>query len=172
MLSAWLLWLIPGEWNEAALENNKHNHHSWRNQIVGMSVEGIRYMQASPYGALIWIKFTGALMFGASDVMNAAFASPDNGELESERLGILFACVGIGAIIGPLAADPCVDMKRLVTVQRLCVASFGVMAIGYFGIGSSWTFPLLCVSTIVRAGGMSVAWIDSTLLIQVRQTTV
>lgn len=133
---------------------------------MGMTIEGIRYMRSSPYGAIVWIKFSGALMFGASDVMNAAFAEVNN-ELQSELLGVLFACVGIGALLGPLVSDPCVNMERLVTVQRLCVVSFGVMSIGYLGIGASWTFPLLCLSTIVRASGMAVAWIDSTLLIQV-----
>lgn len=133
-----------------------------------MTYEGIRYMQSSPYGGIILIKFSGALMFGASDVMNAAFAEIDTGELKSEWLGVLFACVGIGAMLGPLLSDPCVNMGRLVTVQRLCVASFGVVAIGYVGIGASSTFSLLCLSTIIRASGMSVSWIDSTLLIQVR----
>jgi len=131
-----------------------------------MTIEGIRYMLSSPYGAIVWIKFSGALMFGASDVMNAAFAEVDD-ELQSERLGILFACVGIGALLGPLVSDPCVNMERLVTVQRLCVASFGVVAVGYIGIGASQTLPWLCFSTVIRASGMAVSWIDSTLLIQV-----
>ena len=168
VLSAWLLWLMGGVWNAAALENKQNNSTlSWSSRIVGMTIEGIQYMRASPYGALVLIKLSGALMFGASDVMNAAFAEVDN-ELQSERLGMLFACVGIGAMLGPLLSDPYVDMNRLITVQRLCVASFGVMTIGYVGIGASSTFLMKCFWTILRASGMAVSWIDSTLLLQVR----
>ena len=174
LLSAWLLWLMHGSFNEAALanhhkQNDKSSHHycSWWNQIVKMTWEGIHYMRASPYGALVWIKFSGALLFGASDVMLAAFASnSSSGELQSRKLGYLFASVGVGAMMGPLLSDPCIDMNRLVTVQRLCVVSFAVICIGYIGIGASSSFAVLCVFTMIRASGMAVAWIDSTLLIQ------
>jgi hypothetical protein len=174
LLSAWLLWLMHGSFNEAALANknddensSSHLHSSWWDRIVGMTWEGIHYMQASPYGALVWIKFSGALMFGASDVMLAAFASSSSsGELQSQKLGYLFASVGVGAMMGPLLSDPCIDMNRLITVQRLCVFSFAVICIGYIGIGASSSFVVLCVFTMIRASGMAVAWIDSTLLIQ------
>lgn len=165
-MSATLLWQIHGTWNAAGIKNEPDHISTWWGQIVGMSVEGFEYVRSSPHGALVFIKGSGAIMFGASDVMNAAFAEVDD-ELQSERLGLLFACVGVGAFLGPLVTDRFVKMERLITVQRLCVLAFGVMAIGYLGIGVSGTFWETCLWTVLRASGMSISWIDSSLLIQV-----
>lgn len=165
-MSATLLWQIHGTWNSAGIANKPDRNITWWAQIVGMSVEGFEYVRSSPHGALVFIKASGAIMFGASDVMNASFAEVDD-ELQSERLGLLFACVGVGALLGPLVTDRFVNLERLITVQRLCVVAFGVVAIGYLGIGVSSTFWEICLWTVLRASGMSISWIDSSLMIQV-----
>jgi hypothetical protein len=167
VISAWLLWQIQGSYNAAALKNTSAITASWWSRIVDMSLEGFRYIRKSPYGAIVLIKGSSAIMYGASDVINVALSEVDD-ELHSERLGLLFACVGVGAFLGPMVTDPWVNMGRLITLQRLCVASFGITAIGYVGIGASTTFPYTCLWTIVRASGMSISWTDSSLMIQVR----
>lgn len=165
--SAWLLWQIQGIYSEAALENNSTitASSSW-SCVVGMSLEGFRHLRKSPHGAIVLIKWSGAIMYGAGDMINVALSEVDD-ELHSERLGLLFACVGVGALLGPMVTDPCVNMKRLITLERLCVASFGIVAVGFVGIGASTTFPYTCLWTITQASGVSVLWIVSSLMIQV-----
>ena len=114
-------------------------------------------------------------------------------EEDAFRLGLLFAGVGIGCLLGPLIAERYTNMQRPETLQFACITAIGVSAMACLGMGgmswfvpnennsqetrngtlSSFSSPLpwsvfgsLCVLTCLRAMGVSAVWINSSLLLQ------
>ena len=113
---------------------------------------------SAPY---LLIKGCGALLFGASDVINVTFAqNPETGVLDSQRLGYLFSAIGIGCLIGPIAMPP----RRC--YLSACIGSYYVIALGYVCVAWSKSFWWKCFWTMVRASGTAVLWVDSSILIQ------
>ena len=88
----------------------------------------------------------------------------------SQKLGVLFACMGLGCLVGPLMAEPFVTMERPTTLQLGCITGYGFIALGYFG----WEFwdPLkfpfwhLGITAGLRSMGASIIWTHSSLLLQ------
>ena len=107
---------------------------------------------------------------GGADVLNVSFSEKgheDNEVKSSRHLGILFFCVGFGCLIGPLIADHWTDMKNLITILDVCVVTYVIQAIGLLGMGYFDPFLMTCFFTIVRTAGSSIAWIDSSVILQV-----
>ncbi|NJL10544.1 MAG: glycosyltransferase family 8 protein, partial [Calothrix sp. SM1_7_51] len=64
----------------------------------------LRTHDSAPY---LLIKGCGALLFGASDVINVTIAqNPETGILDPQRLGYMFSAIGIGCLIGPIIMPP------------------------------------------------------------------
>ena len=154
----------------------------WQN-FHAMVVEGVRYLQGSYFGPLIFLKGTAALGFGACDILNVAFSEQnsysvkhgadrdrDSEEFDlvssNRKLGILFSLVGIGCLVGPLIAEPWVHVERPITLQISCIISFGLSALGYFGWASIPYFWSTAIFAVIRAAGSSNIWIHSTLMLQ------
>jgi MFS family permease len=148
-------------------------------QYHTMVVDGVKYLRGSYFGALIFLKGTAALGFGACDILNVAFSertSYSEYNVDSEtttdavasnsRLGILFSFVGIGCLLGPLIAEPWIDVGRPITLQVSCIIAFGVSAAGYFGWATIPYFSSIAIFAVIRAAGSSNIWIHSTLLLQ------
>jgi len=144
-------------------------------QFNGMTIQGINYLRSKPWGPFVLLKFCAALIYGAADVLNVSYSERglDDGddamtteESSSQRLGILFAFVGIGCFIGPIVADPFTDMDRSESLERMCWISFLSMAVGCYGLSQVESFGWVCVMTSVRSAGSSIVWIDSSLLLQ------
>ena len=87
-------------------------------------------------------------------------------EGSSQRLGMLFGFVGIGCFVGPITMDCCTRMDQAESLERACLTSFLLMAIGCYGMSQVESFLWLCAFTSVRSAGSSVVWINSTLLLQ------
>lgn len=141
-------------------------------QFITMVVEAKQYLSGSYFGALIFLKATAALGYGACDILNVAFAEQSaNGQIADDissnhRLGILFSLVGIGCMVGPLVAERHIHVERPITLQISCVVGFGFSTIGYFGWASIPYFWSVCIFSVIRAAGSSNIWIHSTLLLQ------
>jgi hypothetical protein len=78
-----------------------------------MTKEGVAYLGSQSWGAFVLLKFSAALIYGSADVLNVSLSeqggdssSDVNLEDSSKRLGILFAFVGVGCIVGPILIEP------------------------------------------------------------------
>ncbi len=117
LVSALFIWKINGRHNPNDLEEAKIGASSDDKSkfslasFASMSKEGMNYLRSQTWGAFVLLKFSAALIYGASDILNVSFSEQTkNGEADAEgssqRLGILFAFVGIGCFLGPVIAEP------------------------------------------------------------------
>ncbi|CAB9505976.1 Pfam:DUF894 [Seminavis robusta] len=165
LLSAFLMYLVGGTWNVAS---DAEKHLTVLGQIKGMAVDGFNYLRTSFFGALVLLKASNCVSVGASDVLNVSFSEPNGMDdpYTSTRLGVLFACMGFGCFLFPLMADRLVDMKHPTSIQKMCIVSLAISALGFGGIAFFEPFWCICFFTLVRAGGASVNWILSSILLQ------
>jgi MFS family permease len=171
LASACLLGMMRGDYNVADTE--KEYTSPWH-QFKSMTVDGAQYLRSCFFGALVFVKFTGALIYGAADILNVVLSEqqqqqqPVPGEVTdpNQRLGLLFSVVGVGCLLGPLIAEPFMDMERPASLQLSCVVSFGIMAFGFYGWSMFTPFWSLCFFASIRAAGSSILWINSSILLQ------
>ncbi|KAG2428993.1 hypothetical protein HXX76_011237 [Chlamydomonas incerta] len=118
----------------------------------------------------IWIKATGAMVWGAADILNGRFATdramqslggPD------QTLGFILAAVGAGCVAGPLFANSITP--GVARCWRVSVASaFGMLAAGYAVMAVApnifWVLPATCI----RASGSNTLYIHSFAILQHR----
>ena len=175
LMSAFLLWLIHGEYNvsdttTATTTNTTvkegRQQSTLLETIQGM-VDGAKYLWSSFFAALIFLKGSCALSYGACDVLNVVLSEEGDGRDKDKKLGILFSLVGTGCLLGPLLTEPFVNVERPSTVQSSCVFSFALSVIGYLG----WSFDgssfwVISIFALIRAAGSSIIWINSTILLQ------
>lgn len=169
-ISALLMWQVGGTWNASKQVQDDENitiSYLWQ-KSVSMTCDGISYLKSSFFGPLVFIKASGSIMYGAGDILNVAFSECNGMDKcdDSIRLGVLFSCVGIGCIIGPLISNRFTDMKNPKTLQISCIIAYGVMASGFVGLGYFPFFSARCFFTMIRSSGAAVMWTDSSILIQ------
>lgn len=173
LLSAILMWYVDGEWDASSSGKDQNvTKISFKSLIklyFSMTKDVYFYLRDSQYLAFVLLKASGCLIFGAADILNIDFSHRiDNENKDSVRLGVLYSCVGVACLIGPLVADQLTDMNRPRSLQLSCVFSFVLITLGFFGWGV-WgvkSFHAVILFTFVRSIGSAVMWIDSTLLIQ------
>lgn len=119
----------------------------------------LNYLKTNDTSSYLFIKCSGALMYGAASVLNVSFAQVD-GLMDSERLGWMFFAIGIGSLFSPLV------MIEGRCYRTACAASFAMMGAGYIFLGWSEEFWLKCLWTGVKAMGSGLLWVDSTILLQ------
>ena len=125
------------------------------------------YLYHSDFGGVIFLKATGALIWGPADVLNITFAHVGADEVAtSKRLGYLFSCLGIGYVLGPIAANIYTNAAQPKSLQLVCASSFSFMTIGWIGISQASTFNGILWCSIIRAFGSGIMWMNSTLLLQ------
>ncbi|KAL7451364.1 hypothetical protein ACHAWC_003201 [Mediolabrus comicus] len=182
LVSALFIWKINGRYNPVELDERLIGASSDNESkfslasFASMTKEGMNYLRSQTWGAFVLLKFSAALIYGASDILNVSFSEQmKNGDLDTEgssqRLGILFAFVGIGCFLGPLIAEPFTHMDDISSLERACLVSFLIMALGCFGMSQLNHFIGICASTSIRASGSSVVWIYSSLLLQKLSST-
>jgi Major Facilitator Superfamily len=149
-------------------ESHRHSHPKSQQQERHNEIFGIRRLirevriyiltnDSSPY---LLIKGCGALLFGASDVINVTFSQNEDGVLDPQRLGYMFSAIGIGCLIGPIVMPP---QRCYLTT---CIVSFYTIGLGYACMGWSEKFWFKCFWTGLRAAGTAVLWVDSSILLQ------
>lgn len=166
LLSAAMLWMINGNFN--ASDPERKAAESICDQFRGMTIDGARYLSSSFFGALILLKASAGLSYGACDVLNVVISEHD-GDLEdsSKKLGILFSMVGVGCLIGPILTEPIVDLNRPATAQLVCLIAFVVSTVGHIGWSiKGLSFWYMSAFALIRSAGSSINWINSTLLLQ------
>ena len=133
-----------------------------------MTLELFNYLNGCGFGALVIMKASGCLTWGASDVLRLSLAKVSGNEAEtSRRMGMLYAAGGIGSLSGLFLANAIVDSKRPSTLQRCCISAFPLLVIGWLGISNAPSFTWVCIFTSVKAIGVGIIWIYSTLILQV-----
>jgi len=136
-----------------------------------MTGDGIHYLRQSFFGPLVFLKASGALLYGASDILNVSFSQQENDEKGSSiRLGVLFACMGAGCFFAPLIAERFTDMKNMRSLQIACIVGYALITFGMAGMGYYPDFVVICLFTMLRSSGSSIMWINSSILLQVRDT--
>jgi len=132
-----------------------------------MLFDAILYLWRCGFGTIVMLKASGALCWGAADVLNVEYATTQNGEDASGiRLGIIFSCLGLGSLLGPILASFLTNAKRPSTTQLACVGAFGFIASSWVGMSQSTDFFLRCMFTSVRSFGGAIIYVYSTLLLQ------
>ncbi|CAL8462528.1 g2061 [Coccomyxa elongata] len=135
--------------------------------------EGAIYISAPKNrdaAAFALIKASGAIVWGASDILQVRFSNlPSMQSLgdSSTTLGLLFASIGLACFIGPVLSNR-ITPPRKPHLLRACAASFVLFFAGYLLMSVAPNIWALVPSTIVRSMGSSVVWVYSTLLIQLR----
>jgi MFS family permease len=145
--------------------------------VWSMLLELVDYLRSSPLAtAMVLFKSSGAILFGASDVLQVSFATIVNTSsrddsivddeeevLDSQRLGWLFAAVGIGCLIGPLVVpEPRQHIPTIIGGLTVLSVGFGLLA----ACPPQRYFWLTCFFTALRASGTAVMWVDSTIIVQ------
>lgn len=136
---------------------------------IKMMRETFRYLSHSSFGLLVFLKASGCLIWGTSDVLNVSFSHVEGNEAESsKRMGSIYSSVGLGCLIGPILANSTVvDGRRPRTLQLAVVGAMAVMTSGWIGIATNVTsFKAICAFTSVRTVGSAIIWLFSTLLLQ------
>lgn len=138
--------------------------------LCQMQKELIQYLWCCGFGALVFLKASGCLIWGSADVLNVSFSYVDNDEAESSRrMGVLYSSIGVGCVVGPILANSTiVDGRRPSTLQLAILCGLAMLTIGWLGIAThSSSFKHICIFTMVRTTGSSLIWLFSTLIMQV-----
>ncbi|KAL7535651.1 hypothetical protein ACHAWF_005222 [Thalassiosira exigua] len=181
LMSAWFIWKIGGNYlAETSAESDSTATPSSKggtplfslSQFTKMTSEGLAYLRSKPWGPFVFLKFCAALIYGAADVLNVSFSERGEGldairmEGSSKRLGMLFGAVGMGCFFGPVIVDRFTRMDNAASLERACLGSFLLMAVGCYGLSRVKDFFWVCVFTSLRSAGSSIIWIQSSLLLQ------
>jgi predicted MFS family arabinose efflux permease len=177
LVSAFFIWKISGDYDPTIQGAGAVNEESdsLTNLFLSMTKEGVAYLGSQSWGAFVLLKFSAALIYGSADVLNVSFSeqgeessSDINLGDSSKRLGILFAFVGVGCIIGPILIEPYSHVNDVSSLERSCLVSYLLMALGYFGLWQfNHEFFLICIFSAIRAAGSNIVWIYSSLLLQI-----
>jgi MFS family permease len=176
LVSAFFIWKISGDYDPTIQRADVINEESdsLTDLFLSMTKEGVACLSSQSWGAFVLLKFSAALIYGSADVLNVSFSEQEgdsssdiNLEESSKRLGILFAFVGVGCIIGPILIEPYSHVNDISSLERACLVSYLLMAIGYFGTAFNNEFLLICIFSAIRAAGSNIVWIYSSLLLQI-----
>jgi MFS family permease len=163
MVSALLMTIMGGKWNVATRERTESSSMT----VKGFFFDGVHYLQGSFFGPLVLLNASASLVYGGFDVLNVSFAERGSLEGRASRLGMLFACIGIGCWAGPMLFDRHTDMSNPKTLQLSCLYSLGFfIATGCILMGIFSQFWAICFLNAWRAAGSAALWISSTLLLQ------
>lgn len=120
--------------------------------------------------ALVFVKCTGALCWGAADVLNARFAASPAMQSyggPDVTLGLILAAVGAGSVLGPLAANAAVPgAARWWRVS--IAAAFGLLCCGYGTMAAARHVATVVAATVIRTAGSCTLWCHSQAILQHR----
>lgn len=127
-----------------------------------------RYLSSSGLVCVVFLRLSGATVWGWADVLNVSYAHVDNNEaLTSKHLGILMISLGSGCLVGPMLANFVTDPEKPRTLLIVWILGITIMALGWIGIDlNPRSFWRICVFSGVRTVGASILICNSLLLIQ------
>lgn len=128
--------------------------------------DGIRYVRRHPATlAALLIKTGGSI--GNIDALMVIYASVlfIMGDDSTTPLSIMYAALGLGAVVGPLLLNRFND-GSVRAMRRLVIIGFIWITIGWFVMGSAATLPLVSLAVLLRAMGGSANWTYSSVIIQ------
>ncbi len=131
-------------------------------------VDGFKYVTQRPRtGVFTLVK--GMAQVGSVDIMFALFAKEvfAIGKDSAITLGVLYACFGIGSIIGPVLGDMLSDGSQRF-LRRWIWLAFALLAIGWLGFGLAPFFGLAAIAIVFRGMGSSINWTYSSVVLQLR----
>lgn len=135
--------------------------------FCSMVYDVVRYLHGSGFGFLVLLKSTGSAVWGFADVLNVTYATvADSEDTTVQRLGLIYTSMGIGFLIGPIIANLYTDADKPATMQLVCISGFGVMMLGWYGIGTAPNFASICAFAALKTTGSSIIWINSSLILQ------
>jgi MFS family permease len=164
LMSALIMYEVRGNWH--VVDEEAVEYSSLWNQMVGMTIEGYRYIASKFWGSLVLLNASIALLYGASDVLNVSFSERGHADDASLKLGILFGMTGVGCLVGPLVSDRFTSMSNLKSLQLSSIWCIAFTTLGCLGIGLFSPFPYTCIFSMLRSAGSSAAWINSYVLLQ------
>lgn len=127
---------------------------------------GIRYLLKHPAAAApLFVKM--GLSVTSSDTVLIIYGTQVFvlGEQGITSMAILWAALGVGAIIGPLITNRFSD-DSVQILRRLIVIGFVLMTLGWLFWGLAPSLEFLVLAVVVRAMGGSVNWTYSSVIIQ------
>ncbi|MFO7678989.1 MAG: MFS transporter [Chloroflexota bacterium] len=160
LLSAAFIWRIQVDARPArtAEENS-----GWRDMV-----DGFRYVQGHRRTALT-ATVKALTQIGSPDIMIAVYAAQVFvvGEGGALTLGILYAAAGLGAILGPLAANRFSD-GGVRALQMGIGVGFVLVAGGWLLFGWAPSLPVAVAAMLIRHMGGSINWTYSSVILQIR----
>ncbi|KAI2492584.1 Transmembrane secretion effector [Fragilaria crotonensis] len=130
LTSAYIMYQVKGDWH--VVDEGATKYSSIWNQMVGMTIEGYKYVGRNFWGTLVLMKASVAVISGAADVLNVSFAERGGGD-SSVKLGILFGTTGIGCLVGLLLSDCFTTMSDIKSLQLASIVSIGLGLLGVWG---------------------------------------
>jgi len=184
LASALVTSLIGGTWKAVPSEDvvrsgeersGRTNNSGFKFIIVyfcSMFLEGFKYLRGKFFGALIFLKFSFALMYGPLNTLLVVYSEmyrKQSGIMSqsSTILGILLACTGAGAILGGGVVEIFANEENPKKLQRDCIYPFLVMASAYILMGLSRSLITSCLCSCLIYSALTITWIESDLILQV-----
>ena len=158
LLSAFFVWRIKVA---PRTDQRPDQVSGWRDFI-----DGALYLRNRPRTALT-ATVKGLTQFGSPDIMIAVYAASifPLGLDGALTLGWLYAAAGLGAIIGPLAANWAGDGSRRALTIGIS-AGFLLVAFGWLLFGWAPILPLAALAILIRHMGGAINWTYSDVLLQ------
>ncbi|MBI3651428.1 MAG: MFS transporter [Acidobacteria bacterium] len=130
-------------------------------------IEGARYLKSNRRVVAVLLVKSGWGIGGGVLLLLTIFGKQvfPIGRDGSASIGILYACRGFGALIGPMVARA-ITSNSTATMRRTITAAFFISALFYILFATSPLFVLACISVIGAHAGGSIQWVFSTVLLQ------
>lgn len=138
-------------------------------EATGMSdvIEGARYLRANLRVTAVMLIKSGWGMGGGVLLLLTVFGKEifPIGQDGGTSIGILYACRGFGALIGPMLARQITDNSP-VTMRRTIAVAFFISTLFYLLFAQSPFFLLACAFVVGAHAGGSIQWVFSSVLLQ------
>jgi MFS family permease len=130
-------------------------------------IEGARYLNTNRSVMAVLLVKSGWGLGGGVLLLLTIFGKQvfPIGQDGSTSIGILYACRGFGALIGPMIARA-ITSNSAATMRRAITVAFFISALFYLLFANSPLFVLACACVIGAHAGGSIQWVFSTVLLQ------
>jgi MFS family permease len=130
-------------------------------------VEGARYLKSNRSVMAVLLVKSGWGLGGGVLLLLTVFGKQvfPIGQDGSTSIGILYACRGFGALIGPMIARS-ITSNSTATMRRSISIAFFISALFYILFANSPLLLLACICVVGAHAGGSIQWVFSTVLLQ------
>ncbi len=133
-------------------------------------IDGFRYVLTRPaVVVMVLVKTLGQI--GSSDIIVVMYAKHffPIGEEGAGAMGIMYAAMGVGAVLGPLVSKRLTDGSPK-ALRGVILAGYIMIPLGWFfsGIGVQVGLWVVSLAFLLRLAGTSINWTFSNVLIQLQ----